>query len=754
MKNELKCWEFFGCSEEECPVYKLKKPRCWLVPGTRCRKESQGNVPEKIGMCLECEVLRANIDDDSVQETLRVVNEEFMQLKSMVDKRDRESEKVNMELALGLSEVFEALKKISSGDPAVRIPDTSGPELITELKHIVNLTAEELGEIVNLSHEFAIGLAEHFDVLHRVSEGDLTARVCGTSQVELLEMLKKLTNQMIESAQREIAERKQAEKALKEARNGLEIRIKERTAELIRTNALLKQEIVERQLAEEALIRAKEDWENTFDAITDMVMLLDKEHQIIRVNRAVAEALNTAKETLAGKKCYEVIHRKSHPIKECPLMLTMKTLEHITAEITEPNIGGTFICSTSPLLDREGKLTGYTHTLKDITKSKHLEAQLRHAQKMEAVGTLAGGIAHDFNNLLMGIQGHISLMLMHIDSSHPHFKHFKGMEDMIERGADLTRQLLGFARGGKYEVKPTDLNELIDKSCEMFGRTKKEIMIHKKYQKGIWSVEVDQGQMEQVLLNLYVNAWQAMPQGGNLYIETINLVLAEDYARPFGLEAGNYVKISVADTGVGMDKATQQRIFEPFFTTKEVGIGTGLGLASVYGIIKNHDGIINVYSEKGKGTTFNIYLPASEKDVTLKEKRLADDNEPLRGTGTILLVDDEDMIVEVGQEMLTSMGYNVLPARSGKEAIEIYNANTDEIDMVILDMIMPDINGGDVYDTLKEINPEIKVLLSSGYSLDGKANKILERGCNGFIQKPFNIGQLSEALRKILHPDL
>ena len=272
------------------------------------------------------------------------------------------------------------------------------------------------------------------------------------------------------------------------------------------------EDITDRKQAEAALLQAKEDWENTFDAITDMVMLLDNKHRIIRVNKAVAGALKVTKESLVGKKCYEVFHRQSHPIRRCPLVQTMKTLEPHTVELADPDMGGTFICSTSPILDRQGKLAGYTHVLKDITESKRLEAQFQEAQRLEAVGTLAGGIAHDFNNLLMGIQGRASLMLMDIDSDHPHLVHASGIEDAVKRGAHLTKQLLGFARGGKYEVRPTDLNDLIEKSSEMLGRAKKEIRIHRKYQKDIWSVEIDRSQIEQVLVNLYVNAWQAMPE--------------------------------------------------------------------------------------------------------------------------------------------------------------------------------------------------------------------------------------------------
>ena len=385
--------------------------------------------------------------------------------------------------------------------------------------------------------------------------------------------------------------------------------------------------------------------------------------------------------------------------------------------------------------------------LRDITQQRRLEAQLHEAQRMESLGTLAGGIAHNFNNILMGIQGNASLVLLDTKSGHTHYDRLENIEQGVQSGSELTKELLGFARGGKYAAMPTDLNELTRRSSDMFGRTKKEIAIHTKYQGDIWPVKVDRGQIEQVLLNLYVNAWQAMPGGGDLYIQTENVTLDKGYLRPFDLEPGRYVKISVTDTGVGMDKAAQQRIFEPFFTTKEMGRGTGLGLASVYGIIKNHGGIINVYSEKGKGTTFTIYLPASEKEVAEEGKVPA---KVLKGTETVLLVDDEDMIIDVGEGFLKNLGYNVLLARSGKEAIEIYEKNKDKIDIVILDMIMPEMGGRETYDRMKEINPDIKVLLSSGYSINGQASEILERGCDGFIQKPFNMKELSQGVREIL----
>ncbi|MBF0559820.1 MAG: PAS domain S-box protein, partial [Nitrospirae bacterium] len=395
----------------------------------------------------------------------------------------------------------------------------------------------------------------------------------------------------------------------------------------------------------------------------------------------------------------------------------------------------------------EGK-SATLNFFRDITQQKRLEAQLLQSQKMEAIGTLAGGIAHDFNNLLMGILGYTSLMMMDIDETHPNYNRMRTIEHLVQSGAELSKQLLGFARGGKYEVMPTDLNELITKASDMFGRTKKEISIHRKLQQDLHSVEIDRGQIEQVLLNLFVNAWQAMPSGGNLYIETSNVNLDEESCKFLSINAGLYVKTSVADTGIGIDENIQKRIFDPFFTTKELGKGTGLGLASAYGIVRNHGGTINVCSEKGKGATFSIYLPASGKMPVLNKKEPAEIG---KKAGTILLVDDQDVVIEIGGEMLKALGYNVLSAKSGNEAIELYNKNKEGVHLVILDMILPTVSGGEIYDKLKEINPNVKVILSSGYSIEGEAAKILERGCDGFIQKPFTMEELSRKIYEVLN---
>jgi PAS domain S-box-containing protein len=400
----------------------------------------------------------------------------------------------------------------------------------------------------------------------------------------------------------------------------------------------------------------------------------------------------------------------------------------------------------SVLISWEGK-PAILNFVRDTSAEKRLEAQLMDIRKMEALGTLAGGIAHDFNNLLMGIQGRTSLMLMDTDFSQQHYEDLKGIEDIVKRAAGLNNQLLGFARKGKYQVNPTDLNKLVHNTSQMFGRTNKDVRINTKFQEDLWTVEVDRSQIEQVLFSLFFNSHDAMPTGGELYLQTENVTLDESFTEPDQLCTGKYVKMSVTDTGVGIDEAIRERIFEPFFTTKRMGRGTGLSLASAYGIIKNHSGMIHVYSKKDEGTTFSIYLPASEKEI-IEQKALPE--EIFRGTETVLLVDDEDMIIDIGEKILKTMGYEVITARSGREALRLYKENQVKINLVVLDMIMPGMSGGETYDRLKGINPNVKVLLSSGYSMDGQASEILKRGCSGFIQKPFRMSHLSQIIREIL----
>jgi PAS domain S-box-containing protein len=495
----------------------------------------------------------------------------------------------------------------------------------------------------------------------------------------------------------------------------------------------------------------------------DIIYTLDDKGHFSFVSDAVERLLGFKPPELIGKPFTAIIHdedlekakfhfdeRRTGARANAGIELRLKVAaadgkgaetRHLTVELKSTGM------YDNPVPENGVRFVGTHGVARDISERNRLEAQLQQAKKMEAIGTLAGGIAHDFNNLLMGIQGYTSLMLLGIDASDPNHLKLKNIEEYIQSGVELTKQLLGFARGGKYDVKPINLNELIVKSSQMFGRTKKEITIHRQLEADAWTVEADRGQIEQVLLNLYVNAWQAMPGGGDIYLETKNVTVDDSPSGLAGLAPGRYVRVSVIDTGVGMDEKTLQRIFEPFFSTKKMGRGSGLGLASAYGIIRNHSGVIEVRSQKGVGTTFIIYLPASDRAV---EQAASESGEVLMGPETILLVDDEEMIINVGTEILKALGYNVLSARNGKEAVALFRDKKDEVDLVLLDMIMPGMGGGETYDALKGIRPDVKILLSSGYSIDGEASEILKRGCDGFIQKPFNIKALSQKLRTII----
>jgi len=508
-------------------------------------------------------------------------------------------------------------------------------------------------------------------------------------------------------------------------------------------------DITERKKTENALKEWKERYRLLAEASFEGVAVTDR-GVFVDANQQMLDMLGYTHAEIIGKPVSDVIAPES-------VDLVMKNIrrdyEHPYENYLRRKDGSCFpVISQARMMlwgDKQYRVT----VLRDITdlkkaeeERKHLEEQVYQSHKLEALGTLAGGIAHDFNNLLMAIQGYTSLMLLECNPNHKYFDRLKNIEKHVKSGADLTKQLLGFARGGKYESHPTDINDLLSQNSEMFGRTKREISIQRRFADDIWAVEVDRGQMDQVFLNLYINAWQAMPAGGNLFIDTQNVTLDNRFTKPYDLLPGRYVKVSVTDTGFGMDEKTLPRIFEPFFTTKAVSRGSGLGLASAYGIIRNHGGMITVYSQKGYGTTFNIYLPASDK---AKEKEFASPAHVERGSETILIVDDDPANIDVISQMLVSLGYTVISACGGMQAVEVYRDRGD-IDLVILDMIMPGLSGGETFDQMKKINPDVRVVLSSGYSATGQAKAIMNRGVKAFIQKPFTAADFSRKIREAL----
>jgi PAS domain S-box-containing protein len=495
------------------------------------------------------------------------------------------------------------------------------------------------------------------------------------------------------------------------------------------------------------------------DSTPAIVFYKDADQRLIRANRSFAKAVGISANSVVGRK-YSDLFPEYDPEtykRDLEVIRTGEPVLNKRESITTPWGKRRVLIDRIPYKGPDQKvlgLIGFALDVTDLEKAEEerakLSAQLQQALRMKSLGTLAGGIAHNFNNLLMGILGNVSLMLLDTSSEHKHHGNLKVIETLVRSGSDLTRQLLGYAMEGKYEVKPISLNTMVRETAETFGSAKKEIQVHFQLAEELSSVRADRSQIEQVIFNLYVNAAEAMPRGGDMYLMTRNVDPDDMEGKPYRPKLGNYVMLSVRDTGTGMDKDTLEHIFEPFFTTKGLAKGTGLGLASSYGIIKAHGGYIDVESEPGRGTTFSIYLPATQ-EISKSEKK---DTIPeiSTGSGTILFVDDEDTILTLAGQMLTALGYDVFQAGSGEEALRLYKSHQEEIDLVILDMIMPHMGGGETFDRMRQINPHVKVLLSSGYSLNGQAQEILNRGCDGFIQKPFDLTALSGSLSEILSP--
>ncbi len=523
---------------------------------------------------------------------------------------------------------------------------------------------------------------------------------------------------------------------------------------------------IELEMQNEELRRAQNEIETALAKYTDLYdfapvsyFTIDSKGLIQNVNLTATTLLGVDRRHLIGKPFGVFVAPEDKDVFWVHRQSVIDTHIRQSIEIRLKHHDGNPIfvsleSSPVPATQAEHLHEGILSALIDITERKkteeeckRLEECLAEAKKMEAIGTLAGGVAHDFNNLLMGIQGYVSLMREDLENTPPYAGYLKNVNEMITSAAALTRQLLGFAQGGKYNPHPIDINVRIKKGVEFFERTRKDVQIITDLQDDLWAVEADQSQIDQVLLNLFINASDAMPDGGRFEISTANLVLKDNPTQPFPLPPGNYIQIAASDTGIGMDDKTRKRIFEPFYTTKQLGRGTGLGLASVYGIIRNHKGHIQVFSKLLKGSTFIINLPASAADIKITPRIPA---EMLTGTETVLLVDDEPIVREVGATMLERLGYHVLLAESGKEALKLFRQNQAQIALVVLDMIMPGMNGRETYDQLRMLDPGVKVLLASGYSQTEAADEILQLGGRGFIQKPYSLKEFSQVLRQIL----
>jgi len=534
----------------------------------------------------------------------------------------------------------------------------------------------------------------------------------------------------------------------------LRAQVKAKTAELSFINQELLTEIAERKRVEDVLRLTQFSVDNTGDA----AFWMGPDAKFTYVNDTACSSLGYSREELLSMTVHDIdpnfpaaawpehwqeVRRKGSFIVES---------RHRTRE------GRVFpVEITVNYLEFEGKEYNCAFA-RDITERKEAEkekermqVQLRQAQKMEAVGTLAGGIAHDFNNLLQAVQGYAQLLLLRKDGDDDGQRELQQIVRAATRGAELTQQLLTFSRKIESELQPIDFNREVENVRLLLERTiPKMIEVKFSLAEDLKMVNADPGQIEQILMNLAVNAKDAMPDGGKLIVETANVILDQDYCKIHRVaNPGSYVQLTVTDTGHGIDKMTIEHIFEPFYTTKETGKGTGLGLATVYGIVKSHNGHIVCYSEPDEGTTFKIYLPTidSTQEARKTEEHLT---APEGGSETILLVDDEEPIRGLGTQILEEFGYTVLTAADGESALQLYSKKQKKIDLVILDLIMPGMGGKLCLLELLKINLEAKVAIASGYSPDGPTREILKNGAKGFISKPYDLRQMLKVIREVL----
>ena len=403
--------------------------------------------------------------------------------------------------------------------------------------------------------------------------------------------------------------------------------------------------------------------------------------------------------------------------------------------------------SFSLLRDNEGKPTSFIGITRDITERKQRESQFQQAQKMEAIATLAGGVAHEFNNTLMGIMGNIELFKINFSDDGGIDKQLESMKSAGHRMSRLTDQLLAYAEGGKYQPKNLEIDDFVIETLPILEHDlNPTVRVETHFQKDISFISADNAQMQMVLSAILSNSNEAIEDEGTIRITAENKNLDEDFTKQHpGFEPGYYVCLTIEDDGRGMDEETKRGIFEPFFTTKFQG--RGMGMAAVYGIVRNHDGWISVDSELGRGTTVRIYLPTIEIEIEKPKEANADVS---TGSGTILMIEDEDVVIEVTQAMLEMLGYRVMVAKTGKDAIHIAETFDGQIDLALLDIKLPDIDGRNLYPLIMKARSNLKVIVFSGYSIDGPSREILDAGAQDFIQKPFSIATLSEKLKEVL----
>jgi len=542
---------------------------------------------------------------------------------------------------------------------------------------------------------------------------------------------------------------------LQKAHDELERHVEARTVELKQANAKLLSEIAERQRTDQALRESEANYRAIFDAANDAIFVHHAEtFEILDINQKMSEIYGYAPEEARQLTWQELTC--DEPL--CPQKDASEFMRH--AAQGEPQLfewmakdksGRSFWVEVNLKRALIGGTDRLLAVVRDITQRKLLEERLRQAQKMEAVGRLAGGVAHDFNNILTAVMGHSNLLLQHLPSDSPYRKKVDQILQGADKAARLTQQLLAFGRKQVLDVKVVDLNEVI---TEAYGRLTnllaEDIRLITLFEPALAKVRADRGQIEQILVNLASNARDAMPNGGELIVETCNITLDQSYTRVHpDVQPGSYVMIAVSDSGHGMNPETVSRVFEPFFTTKSQGTGSGLGLSMVFGIVKQHQGHIVVRSEPGLGTTFKLYWPALQDEKTPEiEDEVAFTQ--YRGNETVMVVEDEPSVLETTCEILQLLGYTVLQANNPDDAIKSFEQHRVPIHLLVTDVVMPRIDGSALYNQIARQRPELKVLYVSGYTENAIVHHgILKPGVH-FVHKPFTALTLARKAREIL----